>query len=88
VFRIRPVHSFTSQLSGAAVILGAALLGGPVSTTQVMSSAILGSGAGERINKVRWNILGDMAVAWALTIPVTAGLAGLTYLILSRTLPA
>jgi PiT family inorganic phosphate transporter len=53
-----------------------------------MSSAILGSGAGERINKVRWNILGDMAVAWALTIPVTAGLAGLTYLILSRTLPA
>jgi PiT family inorganic phosphate transporter len=88
VFRIRPVHGFTSQLSGAAVILGAALLGGPVSTTQVMSSAILGSGAGERINKVRWNILGDMAVAWALTIPVTAGLAGLTYLILSRTLPA
>ncbi|HEX9677043.1 MAG TPA: inorganic phosphate transporter [Anaerolineales bacterium] len=88
MFRIRPVHGFTSQLSGAAVILGAALLGGPVSTTQVMSSAILGSGAGERINKVRWGILRDMAAAWALTIPITAGLAALAYLLLVRLAPA
>jgi PiT family inorganic phosphate transporter len=88
MFRIRPVHGFTSQLSGAAVILGAALLGGPVSTTQVMSSTIMGSGAGERINKVRWGILRDMAVAWALTIPITAGLAGLAYLLLLRLAPA
>ena len=88
MFRIRPVHGFTSQLSGAAVILGAALLGGPVSTTQVMSSTIMGSGAGERINKVRWGILRDMAVAWALTIPITAGLAGLAYLLLTRLAPA
>jgi PiT family inorganic phosphate transporter len=87
MFRIRPVHGFTSQLSGAAVILGAALLGGPVSTTQVMSSAILGTGAGERINKVRWGILRDMAVAWILTIPITAGLAALAYLLLLRLAP-
>jgi PiT family inorganic phosphate transporter len=88
MFRIRPVHGFTSQLSGAAVILGAALLGGPVSTTQVMSSAIMGTGAGERINKVRWGILRDMAVAWVLTIPITAGLAALAYLLLLRLAPA
>jgi len=88
MFRIRPVHGFTSQLSGAAVILGAALLGGPVSTTQVMSSAIMGAGAGERINKVRWGILRDMAAAWALTIPTTAGLAALTYLLLLRLAPS
>ena len=87
MFRIRPVHGFTSQLSGAAVILGAALLGGPVSTTQVMSSAIMGAGAGERINKVRWSILRDMAAAWALTIPITAGLAALAYLLLLRLAP-
>ena len=87
MFRIRPVHGFTSQLSGAAVILGAALLGGPVSTTQVMSSAIMGTGAGERINKVRWGILRDMAVAWVLTIPITAGLAALAYLLLLRLAP-
>ncbi len=84
IFRIRPLHGFTSQISGAAVILGAALLGGPVSTTQVMSSSIMGVGAGERINKVRWNILGDMAVAWALTIPITAAIAALSCFLLSR----
>jgi PiT family inorganic phosphate transporter len=88
IVRVRPVHGFAAQLSGAAVILGAAMLGGPVSTTQVMSSAIMGAGAGERINKVRWSILRDMAAAWALTIPITAGLAGLAYLLLLRLAPA
>lgn len=80
MYRIRPINGFTSQVAGAGVILGAALLGGPVSTTQVMSSSIVGVGAGERINKVRWNILGDMFLAWLLTIPVTASLAAIAYL--------
>jgi phosphate/sulfate permease len=51
-FRIRPVHGFCTQDASAAVILGAALLGGPVSTTQVVSSTIMGVGSSERINKV------------------------------------
>lgn len=80
MFRIRPVHAFTSQIAGASVILGAALMGGPVSTTQVMSSAILGVGAGERPNMVRWQVLGDMLTAWLLTIPITAGLAALIWI--------
>ena len=80
IFRIRPIHGFTSQIAGAIVILSAALLGGPVSTTQVMSSSILGVGAAERINKVRWNILGDMAATWLFTMPVNAALAALLYL--------
>lgn len=86
MYRIRPINGFTSQVTGAGVILGAALLGGPVSTTQVMSSSIVGVGAGERINKVRWNVLGDMVLAWILTIPVTAGLAAAAYLGLSALL--
>jgi PiT family inorganic phosphate transporter len=80
MYRIRPIHGFTSQIAGASVILGAALLGGPVSTTQVMSSSIMGVGAAERINKVRWNVLGDMVTAWLLTIPLTAMLSALVYL--------
>jgi PiT family inorganic phosphate transporter len=80
MYRVRPIHGLTSQLAGAGVILGAALLGGPVSTTQVMSSAIVGVGAGERASKVRWAILGEMLTAWLLTIPVTGGLAALAYL--------
>jgi PiT family inorganic phosphate transporter len=82
IIRVRPVHGFTSQISGAMVILGAALVGGPVSTTQVMSSAIMGVGAGERLNKVRWFVLRDLLVAWALTIPVTGALSALTWWLL------
>jgi len=88
IFRIRPIHGFTSQIAGAIVILSAALLGGPVSTTQVMSSSILGVGAAERINKVRWSILGDMAVTWLFTIPVNAVFAALVYLLLNFFYPA
>ena len=83
IYRIRPVHAFSSQASGAAVIFVAALLGGPVSTTQVMSSSIMGVGAADRINMVRWGILREMTTAWALTIPVTALMAGLMYLLIS-----
>lgn len=82
IYRIRPVHAFSSQAAGAVVILGAALVGGPVSTTQVMSSSIMGVGAADRIKMVRWGILREMATAWILTIPVTGGLAaGLLLLI-------
>jgi PiT family inorganic phosphate transporter len=82
MFRIRPIHGFTSQIAGASVILGAALLGGPVSTTQVMSSAIMGVGAAERMSQVRWMILRDMLVAWLLTIPVTGGIAAMAWSLL------
>ncbi|MDH3943578.1 MAG: inorganic phosphate transporter [Anaerolineae bacterium] len=83
IFRVRPVHGLSSQVAGASVILGAALLGGPVSTTQVMSSSIMGAGAAERVNMVRWHVARDLFVAWVLTIPVAALVAAVAYLILS-----
>jgi PiT family inorganic phosphate transporter len=79
IYKIRPVHGFVSQVTGATVILGAALLGGPVSTTQVMTSAIMGVGSAERMSKVRWNVAYEMVVAWVLTIPVSSLLAMLFY---------
>jgi PiT family inorganic phosphate transporter len=78
-YKIRPVHGFTTQITSAAVILGAALLGGPVSTTQVVSSAILGVGSAERVNKVRWGVAGSIVTAWLLTIPASGILAALAY---------
>ncbi len=69
------MHGFTTQLTSAAVIMGAAFLGGPVSTTQVVSSAIMGIGSAERFSKVRWNTGGQIIVAWVTTIPVAALLA-------------
>jgi PiT family inorganic phosphate transporter len=79
-YKIRPVHAFSSQLTSAGIILGAALLGGPVSTTQVVSSAIMGVGSADRVSKVRWAVARDIAVAWVLTIPIAALLAAGLYL--------
>jgi PiT family inorganic phosphate transporter len=81
IYKIRPVHAFTSQAASAGVILGAALLGGPVSTTQVVSSSIMGAGAAERISKVRWQVAQNMLVTWLLTIPITGIIAALIFLL-------
>ncbi|MBI3241877.1 MAG: inorganic phosphate transporter [Chloroflexi bacterium] len=71
IFTIRPVHGFSTHIAATFVILSAALLGGPVSTTQVVGSAIMGVGSAERISKVRWDVGREMLQAWALTIPAT-----------------
>ena len=70
-YKIRPVHGFASQLTSALVILGASLVGGPVSTTQVVSSSIMGVGSSERLSKVRWGVAQEIIVAWIITIPAT-----------------
>jgi len=82
-FKIRPMDGFSTQLASTAVILGASFFGGLVSTTQVVSTAIMGVGSAERMNKVRWGVAKDIVVAWVLTIPATAVIgAGLLWLIL------
>jgi PiT family inorganic phosphate transporter len=78
-YRVRPIHGFTAQVSSAAVILGASLAGGPVSTSQVVSASIVGAGAAERKSKVRWSLLGEIALAWLVTLPVAALLAAPFY---------
>ncbi|MCP4167409.1 MAG: inorganic phosphate transporter [Chloroflexi bacterium] len=81
-FRIRPIHSLTSQFASSSVILGASLLGGPVSTTHVVSSSIVGVGSAERRSQVRWYNLTDIGVAWLVTIPVTLLLSAILYYVL------
>lgn len=81
-YKIRPVHSFATQLTSALVIFGASYVGLPVSTTQVVSSAIIGVGSSERFSKVRWSVAGDILTAWIVTIPVSAVFsAGIYWLI-------
>lgn len=87
-YRIRPVHGFASQATSAAVILTASLFGGPVSTTQVVSTAIMGVGAAERMSKVRWGVAGEIASAWLFTIPSTALLAAGIYWLIATGVPA
>lgn len=81
-YKIKPLHSFTSQLASASVIITASLIGGPVSTTQVVSMSVIGAGAGERLSKVRWLVVREIFLSWILTIPVTAILSMLIYLLM------
>lgn len=81
-FKVRPVHGFTTQIASALVIMSAALLGGPVSTTQVVSSSIMGVGSAERVSMVHWGVAGQILTAWLTTIPVSAFMAaGLAFLL-------
>jgi PiT family inorganic phosphate transporter len=81
-YRVRPVHSFAAQLTSAVVILSASLVGGPVSTTQVVSSAIVGVGSSERLSKVRWGVVGEIMAAWLITIPASMLLSAGIYWLL------
>jgi PiT family inorganic phosphate transporter len=78
-YKIRPLHSFSTQLSSAGVILAASILGMPVSASQVVSSAIIGVGSAERASKVRWSVAEDIITAWLITIPATGLLSAGTY---------
>ena len=81
-YKIRPVHSFSTQLSSTIVILSASAFGFPVSTSQVVSSAIIGVGSSERLGKVRWSVAQEIVMAWFITIPASAMFsAGIYWLI-------
>jgi PiT family inorganic phosphate transporter len=82
-YKIRPLHSFSTQMTSGIVVLGASFLGAPVSTSQVVSSAIIGVGASERFSKVRWGVAGDILAAWLVTIPASALLSAGFYWVLS-----
>ena len=83
-YKIEPIDAFSTQLASAIVVMTASLTGGPVSASQVISSAIMGVGTAERPNKVRWKIAQDIGTAWLLTIPATALVAALIYKLLTR----
>jgi inorganic phosphate transporter, PiT family len=85
-YKIRPLHSFSTQLSSAGVILAASLFGVPVSASQVVSSAIIGVGSAERMSKVRWSVAEEIILAWLITIPASGLLsAGVYWLIVNVT---
>jgi PiT family inorganic phosphate transporter len=84
IYRLRPLHAFESQLSSAAVISAAAFAGGPVSTTHVVSSTIMGIGGAERAKAVRWGKAAEIAFTWLVTLPAAGMLAiGFYYLLLN-----
>ena len=76
IFRIRALDGLVSQVSSAAVIMGASVIGAPVSTTHVVSSSVVGTGLGRgRVRHVGWEIVSEILLAWVTTLPATALLA-------------
>ena len=72
VFQIDPPAGFAAQLTSGFVIYGSTRLGYPLSTTHVVSGAVMGSGATKRLSAVRWGVAGNIVVAWVLTLPAAA----------------
>lgn len=72
-------QGFSAQGAGAAAILASSQFGYPVSTTQVMSGAVAGAGAGKRLSVVRWGLAGDVLGAWLLTLPAAAAIGAAGY---------
>ena len=69
MLKLEPIHGFAAETSSAAIILATSHFGLPVSTTHVVSTAILGVGATKRLSAVRWGIAGKIVMAWVLTLP-------------------
>jgi PiT family inorganic phosphate transporter len=79
IIKMDPAQGFSAQTGGAAVILTAAHLGFPLSTTHSITGAVLGAGAAKRVSAVRWGLAGNIFLAWVLTLPCAAAVGGLTY---------
>jgi PiT family inorganic phosphate transporter len=80
--KLKPVHGFCAETGGAISVFLASGMGIPVSTTHVITGAIVGVGSAQRISAVRWGLAGRIIWAWVLTIPVSAGIGGIAYLVL------
>jgi PiT family inorganic phosphate transporter len=81
--KIQPVHGFAAESAATVVLMGAASIGAPVSTTHVITSCIMGVGATRRLSAVRWGIGKKILYAWVLTLPSCAIIAGIFYWLLS-----
>lgn len=79
ITKLRPFGGFCAETSGAMTLFLASSLGIPVSTTHTITGAIAGVGAVNRLTSVRWLVAGRIVWAWILTIPASAGIAGLSY---------
>ena len=82
IYSLSPVSGFASQSVASGVLFTAAQYGLPISTTHVISTSIMGAGATRRLSAVRWGVAGNIVGAWILTIPASAAVAALMWVLL------
>ncbi|KGR91785.1 inorganic phosphate transporter [Ureibacillus massiliensis 4400831 = CIP 108448 = CCUG 49529] len=83
IMKIRPVNGAAADLASASIIFSATLIHLPVSTTHVISSAIMGVGSAQRVKGVKWGVARKIVLTWIITMPISAVMAAIIYEILS-----
>ena len=83
VVELEPIHGFAAETTAASVLIVTAHLGMPVSTTHVISSAIMGVGASRGVRGVRWGVARRILIAWVLTIPAAGAVGAITWFLLN-----
>ena len=83
VVDLEPVHGFAAETTSATILFATAHFGIPVSTTHVISSAIMGVGTSRGARGVRWGVARDILVAWVLTLPAAGLVAALAWVVLN-----
>jgi PiT family inorganic phosphate transporter len=84
LYRVRPVHGFSAQACSSIIIQFSSLFGFPVSTTQIISSSILGAGSAQGLGSVRWKMAWQIFITWIITIPASALISALICVFISR----
>ena len=82
IFKLESINGFAADLNSALTIFTATLLHLPVSTTHVVSGSIMGVGTAMRVKAVNWSTARSMVFAWFITIPLSAGVSALAYIII------
>lgn len=79
IFKVKPIHSFDSQVSSGLSIALSTIAGAPISSTHIITSSVIGVGAAENRKKVNWGVGKDIIIAMAVTIPITMIISGILY---------
>ncbi|HUX96503.1 MAG TPA: inorganic phosphate transporter [Bacteroidales bacterium] len=86
ITKLKPFEGFCAETAGALTLFGATHWGIPVSTTHVITGAIIGAGARKGVSAVKWGVTGNIFWAWILTIPVSAVIGGIIFYVLNMIL--
>lgn len=82
MIKLQPIHGFAAETTASVIISTASALGIPVSTTQVITSSVMGAGASRRLSAIKWGLVMNIVWAWVLTIPLTFMFSGIMMLIM------
>ncbi|MBQ8784359.1 MAG: inorganic phosphate transporter [Clostridia bacterium] len=84
IFKVKPIHAYSSQLASATSLITANALGVPVSSSHIVSTSVMGVGAAERLSAVRWINVKKIVISWFITVPIVGSLGALFCFILTK----